>query len=143
MKKISLEVTKQEALARFLKVDPSEVGESGSDDDSFQYKWDEEYLVLTDDEADGRAKSYILDSAWAFTKSFLDAHSDIIAEMDGKTWEAITSRCESSNAAVLAMIPDKDHFVDDAILADGRGHFLASYDSEENEQDGFYIYRIN
>jgi hypothetical protein len=34
-------------------------------------------------------------------------------------------------------------FVEEAVSADGRGHFLSSYDGEENEQDGFYIYRIN
>lgn len=34
-----------------------------------------------------------------------------------------------------------------AIRADGRGHFMSSYDGEENEEivegETFYIYRIN
>jgi hypothetical protein len=34
-------------------------------------------------------------------------------------------------------------FADEAISADGRGHFLSGYDGNENEQDGFYIYRTN
>ena len=40
-----------------------------------------------------------------------------------------------------------DSFVEAAISADGRGHFLARYDSEEREFNNgrmtFYIYRIN
>jgi hypothetical protein len=38
-------------------------------------------------------------------------------------------------------------FFKDAILADGRGHFLSSYDGEETEikvgKTWFYIYRQN
>jgi hypothetical protein len=29
----------------------------------------------------------------------------------------------------------------DAISTDGRGHFISSYDGEENEQGDYYIYR--
>lgn len=29
------------------------------------------------------------------------------------------------------------------INADGRGHFISYYDGNENEQNGFFIYRLN
>jgi hypothetical protein len=43
------------------------------------------------------------------------------------------------------MIKDMDDFVDDAIGADGRGHFLSHYDGNEVEdrESGLYIYRTN
>jgi hypothetical protein len=43
------------------------------------------------------------------------------------------------------MIDDLDHFIEDAIRADGRGHFLSRYNGEENEETvggvTYYIYR--
>ena len=40
-----------------------------------------------------------------------------------------------------------DEFIEDAISADGRGHFLSSYDSEEVEIDiddeTYFAYRLN
>lgn len=128
------------ALAKFLEIDPNDLTEEC--DDSFSLGHNE-YLILTDDEADERAKDYILDSVWAFNKSFLNAHSKIINELDEKTFRVMQEKCEGINEAFKKMIDDIDHFVDDAIACDGRGHFLAGYDFEENEQDGFYIYRTN
>jgi hypothetical protein len=107
----------------------------------------DEYLVLTDSEADEAAKQYILDSVWAFNASFLAAHLK-----DGIDQEVIESiqknnRCEDNNKAILSLIEDVDHFVDDAIKSDGRGHFLSSYDGEEHEikigKTWFFIYRNN
>jgi hypothetical protein len=62
--------------------------------------------------------------------------------------EAIQSKkCEGANNAILSIIEKTDGgidgFVEEAISADGRGHFLSSYDGDENEKDGFFIYRIN
>jgi hypothetical protein len=51
--------------------------------------------------------------------------------------------CENANGLVRALIDDMDEFIEDAINADGRGHFIAYYDGVENEQDGFYIYRVS
>lgn len=138
-------LTKAEALLKHLDDDSltiDDIEQSSYDADLYEVG-KEEYLVLTDEEADKRAAEQIKDSAWAFNKSFLDGHSEAIAAFDGKTWEAVTARCESANDAVLKLIDDVDHFVDDAIAADGRGHFLSGYDGDENEQDGFYIYRTN
>jgi hypothetical protein len=103
-----------------------------------------EYSVMTDAEADAAAREYILDSAWAFNHSFLCAHSKAIDAIPEKAYTEIAGKlCEGFNPAVLAMIDDKDHFVNEAIKADGRGHFLSQYDSEESEEGDFYIYRTN
>ena len=57
--------------------------------------------------------------------------------------KAQASECENLNGLVYALIDDFDDFVESAVMADGRGHFLARYDGIENEQDGFYIYRVD
>ena len=129
-----------EALAEFLGAEPSEI--DGSDEPSFTFGR-EEYLVLTDNQADAHAREYITNSAWAFTKSFLDSHSEAINELDEKSFRGLQEGCEGSNKAILKMIDDVDHFVSDAISSDGRGHFLSGYDGEENEEGDYFIYRIN
>jgi hypothetical protein len=97
----------------------------------------ESYMVLTDEEADEKVKEYIKDSVWAFNSSFLASHS----KADEKVFQILAEQCESSNEAVLSLIDDFDHFVDDAILSDGRGHFLASYNGAEEEYSNYFIYR--
>lgn len=129
------EQAKVEALAKCLDI-PLEDAQSLYDDG--------DYLVLTDEEADEKAKDYILDSLWAFNHSFLRSHSEAIDAIPEKEFTAMQSKlCEGFNAAVKAMIDDLEHFVEDAIRCDGRGHFMSSYDGEELEEGGFYIYRIN
>lgn len=117
----------------------TEIDEYDEDD------YNNDYLVLTDEEADEKAKEYILDSVWAFTPSFLSSFTGF----DIEVFEAIQNngRCESNNNAILSMIDDEDDFVNDAITADGRGHFMSSYDGNENEESvngtTYFIYRIN
>lgn len=114
-----------------------------------------EYLVLTDEEADERAREYIEHSLWAFNADFILRHNLNCSSMDN--WEydaAITSikeaqsrQAENLNGLVRCLITDIDEFIEDAICEDGRGHFLASYDGFENEEtvDGitYYIYQLN
>ena len=54
-----------------------------------------------------------------------------------------SSLCESANDIVAAMVDDVEEFCNDAIIADGRGHFISWYDGEEIETENFFIYRIN
>lgn len=107
-----------------------------------------EIMVCDDEEADLRAKNYIDQSVWAFNSDFLRSH--MIAELQEHAdiiLEPLQEQCESGNEAIKAMIKDFDYFVEDAISADGRGHFLNSYDGEEYEQsdgvDTHYIYIMN
>lgn len=100
-----------------------------------------EYLVLTDKEANAKAGEYILDSLWAFNASFLQYY--LRGDLDEKTITTLQERCEDANPALLALVKNKKDLVDDAISADGRGHFLNTYDGEENEAEGYFIYRMN
>ena len=112
-----------------------------------EYIEDGDYLVYTDGEADEAAADYIKESVWAFKKSFLNFHSEAIAEIDDKSFAKLQEGGESINKALWAMIDDKEHFIKHAINADGRGHFLSPYDGEENEVkingEYYFIYRQN
>lgn len=121
-------MTKEEALTKYVGA------EGGHSDD---------YLIYTDEEAMQACKEYILDNLWAFNKSFLDGHSEVISEMDDKVFCAIQELCECANETIKRLIDDLDYCARDAIACDGRGHFLSSYDGEEIEFEGYYIYRIN
>jgi hypothetical protein len=98
-----------------------------------------------DDEQAGEALyEYIEQSVWAFRASFI-ARECNLPEAEGMI-EAAQEKCEDANDGILAMIKGTcglKSFVDSAESADGRGHFLSLYDSNENEVDGFFIYRLN
>jgi len=137
-------MNKVEALAKFLSVATFDLEYPNGNDNSDTFKSGrEEYLVLTDNEADEMAREYILNSIWAFNPSFLAAHAREGISED--IFKAIQDNncCEDNNKAIAALIEDLNHFVEDAIRADGRGHFLGNYDGEENESGDFYIYRTN
>ena len=104
---------------------------------------DEDWICLTDEEADEMARDYILESVWAFSPSFLSFHTEI----DEEIFKLLQDKCEDSNDAILRMIKDKDDFVYDAMQSDGRGHFISSYSGEEYENrinnKYYYCYRMN
>ena len=115
-----------------------------ADYDEAQNDYDSEhYLVYTDEEADEAVREDIKEMVWAFTPSFLRAHTGVTIEAIAK----IQEMCEDANEPLTAMIKDFDYFVEDAVKCDGRGHFLAQYDHEENEITfngiTYYIYRRN
>lgn len=100
----------------------------------------DEYLVLTDAEADKTASDYIAETVWAFNPAFLAGQTGL----DEDIFKALQKKSESSNTAIMKLIKahmDWQEFVEDAVNADGRGHFIASYDGKENEHGGFYIYQ--
>ena len=112
-----------------------------------------EYRVLTDEEADKAAEEYIEESLWAFNAEFILEHSKI--EVVGHEYDEIVKAfrkmqetlCESASALVKALVTDINDSIDDfvqaAVEADGRGHFISSYNGEEYESENFYIYRTN
>ena len=124
-------------------------------DEAESYIDDQDYLVLTDEQADDWVSEYIEQSVWAFTPSFLSAHTNVSEEAIKKIQELY----EGANDALAEMIKDFDDFVDDAVACDGRGHFLAGYDGVEHEvtylsvvreglcykteETRYYIYRRN
>lgn len=103
------------------------------------------YIVLTDEEAIEKAGEYIKQSLWAFNPSFLSGETGISIRM----FEALAEngKYESNNEAIESCIDDMDSFIESAISADGRGHFISSYNGQENEEtvneQVFYIYRMN
>ncbi len=105
---------------------------------------DSDYLVCTDEEADEKAAEYIKETVWAFNAGFIVDHSSLPYEAI-EMIENFQQKCEDANDTILALIDDFDDFVSDAISADGRGHFMSSYDGEENEEtvngETYYIYR--
>jgi len=139
------------ALSKYLELTKEEEKEIYYESYDIYCFGNEEYMILTDDEADEKVAEYIKDSVWAFNPSFLSSHSDI----DEGVFKLLQDKCESANEAVLKLIKDFDKFVEDAVGTDGRGHFLSSYDGEENEiglfkffcpeynNETYYIYRTN
>lgn len=109
-----------------------------------------EYLVGTDDEATEYAREQIEQSLWAFNASFLASwlkcpEESVKAVQDNE-------KCEGNNETFATWLEEVngeswlEDFADDAISADGRGHFVSNYDGNEHEftLDGttFYAYRV-
>ncbi len=141
-----MENKKLVALSLFLDAEKDEITEV--DESTFKYA-QAEYKVLTDDEADEAAKEYIKESLWAFNTSFISSHCKVSLSVHAeKALQKMQGElCDDANELVACLIEDMDEFISDAINADGRGHFVSSYDGEENEQEvegeTLYIYRTN
>lgn len=135
------------ALADFLNITAEEIQAETYRDNLFRTP-DAEYLVLTDREATAEAENDISNTLWAFRADFILEVCNLTLTSDAvKSLEAMQCKCcESCNEFIRAIIDGTcgiEYFCDDAILADGRGHFISQYNGVENEQDGFYIYRLN
>ena len=149
---------KMEALKDHL-IECGEFTAEEAEDFTYEKQWDSfcaygyEYMVLTEDEADLASREYILDSLWAFNPHFILRHTNFYSTSSVEEDEAFEDAlkelqgriCEGANPIVRALIVNLDDFVNDAIQADGRGHFIAQYDGEEIEIDGgkYYAYRMN
>lgn len=139
------EMANTDSFSNWCQANLEEVAEYDEDADN-------DYLVLTDKEADEKAAKYIKDSLWAFNAEFLAAQTDLPVEVFTAIIE--NGKCESNNDVMEQIINksgDMEEFISSAISADGRGHFMSSYDGNENEESinvegerfTFYIYRIN
>lgn len=113
-----------------------------------------EWLVLTDEEADEKTAEEIKETLWVFNGWFIIEHMSNNNDLNSYTKEHLYKSllqiqqtcCEDCNALIYAIIGGEngiDNFISDAIEADGRGHFLSYYNSEEKETENFFIYRIN
>lgn len=140
MENTHIEDERIQALANYLELDQEEAERISEDGDGVYSIGHSEYLVLDDEEADAKSREYILDSIWCFNPSFLAGHTNL----DEDDIQAIQEKLyERANNILIKQIEDIDHFVEDAINADGRGHFLAVYDHQEIEEGKYFIYRIN
>lgn len=137
------------ALAKHLSIAPEQITFNG---DYFDTEDGEEYFVFTDNEANEAAAREIKNSLWAFNADFILVCTELAAGdcCYGDVVESLQTMqnkcCESCNEFIYALIEstcELDYFIEQAIIADGRGHFISQYDGEEREENGFYIYRIN
>lgn len=118
-----------------------------TEDDIEAYSYDDtefktperDVRILTDEEADERLRAYCEETLWAFNANFL---ADYMPEgIDADEIESIRGdRCEDANPALVALVKAADEdglnrLAEDAGAADGRGHFLSSWDGEEIEFD--------
>lgn len=142
-----MENKKIKELAEFLGCNAEGIIVSNLDNRVFELG-NEEYLVITAEEAGEEVTSQIEESIWAFNAKFIldkcgiDYNESVISSL-----QEIQNRCcESCNPFFLSLIKNTcgiDSFVQEAISCDGRGHFLASYDGKENKAGCYYVYRLN
>lgn len=142
--KTKKQLSKIDALAKFLECDASEITENSDNEYSHG---NAEYLVLTDAEADEKAHEYIKDSLWAFNASFILGECGLDFSGEESLRAMQEKSCESANDFILSLVERTcglDSFVESAISADGRGHFLSQYDGNEGEAvGGYFVYRTN
>ena len=140
---------KRAALAVHLDVDADVIAVRDYDDCLFgDSNFDREYLVLTDEEATQRAIDAARDSLWSFRGAFWGCYTNLSPssiKAIGKVQEIL---CEDAGPVLAAVVGARlDEMLVDAVDVDGRGHFLAGYDGEENainhNNETFYVYRVN
>ncbi len=148
---LSDKTEKELILIDTLDIDLSEFDDINAEtyDDTTISAPDGEYRVLTANEADNAAHEYIRESIWAFNADFIITNSRVLDFDDASRAiiSAIQEQCEDGNEALLKLIDSLDDFVDRAVSADGRGHFISGYDGQEIENyyngEYYYIYRTN
>lgn len=136
-------MTKERALAEFLGVEENEVKENYGGTYSTISR--DEYLVLTDDEANEEVYKAIENSLWAFNAEFIIEITGLNSDVESLRTIQENS-CEDCNDFIKAIIDGTcgmEYFVESAIESDGRGPFISYCDGEENEQGEYFIYRIN
>ena len=141
-----MENLKIQALEKHLECEASDIKEDGI----YFYLGNQEYMILTDEEADEVVEERISNDIWAFRASFILSECGLPLELEEGIQAMQEKKCEDANDALLRMVEKTcglKSFVEAAVSADGRGHFLSGYDGEEVEVrfegETFYIYRLN
>ena len=132
------------ALARHLGADPQDITRTPYD--TYQCSKGE-FRVLTDAEADKATREEIENSLWAFNADFIAAHAQVAIPPPAQRAlrKMAEELCEDASGIFAAIIGTNfPAFVEDAIRADGRGHFLSGWDGEEIDLgEDLYAYRVN
>ena len=132
------------ALATFCDIEPEDVKADDYAPHCFKAAG-HDWLVLTEEEADNATGEYIQESVWAFNADFIADHANLPREAVDMIKGFQEAKSESANEVIASLIERGDGmkaFIEDAISADGRGHFLATYDGNENEEGDFLLYRV-
>ena len=131
-----------ESLATFLDLSIEDI-ECIDEIDNIFTIGNEDYLVLTYEEAREKTEEYIKDSLCYFSTDFIYLHS-VFYGSDNDCTDVIKAIQDKEDSSLIEdIIEDMDVFIEDAIISDGMGNFLATYDNEEHEQGDFLIYRVN
>lgn len=136
-----------EILAEFLAIELEE-GETledyieETDDNEFEAEG-KTFLVLTDEEADEKAKEHIRNDLWAFNPEFLSGYTGLPVEVFSALQEQHYEDCNETIFELVDKFGGLDKLADEAIGYDGRGHFMSSYDGQEHELGEYFIYRTN
>lgn len=161
-------MTKKELLKKFLeRVDYKNINlecsylSNSKNNDNANYfdetTTQETYLILTEEEADKKAKEEILNSLWIFNPDFLvdyinyDYNSTEEQEALILGIRTIQNNLyENANEIIKILVKDNlEDLISDAIEEDGRGAFLSMYNGEEADiidpdtKTIYYIYRID
>ena len=133
------DIKKQLALATHLDCSMSEAW--------YDLKKTNNYSVYTDSEANEVAADYIKETLWAFNANFLETYTDLDADAIKLMQEKMCEGCNSVFLSILNANGYLEQFISDAIGTDGRGHFMSTYDGDENEVtvcgETYYICRNN
>lgn len=131
------------ALVRMFDLSENDLGDIEIDENRVTVQGTE-YIAGDDSEMDEEVTEYIKDSLWAFRAEFIAGATDIPVE----AIEALCEKCESGNDGLLRIVEKTcglEYFVELAVSADGRAHFLNRYDGGEEEQSingtTYYAYR--
>ena len=126
-------------LAEYEGLDDKDDISEGYDVNVYEYGGNE-FLVLTDSQADKAVAERIEQDLWAFNANFLAEHLPI-PEIAIKAIQ--DSMYEDAAEVFRALLTQSqfDSLVEEAIMYDGRGHFLAQYDFGENEEGDYFIYK--
>ncbi len=136
--------TRIEALSEYLDVDASKITD-GYLENTFKcvnrFDPDGLYLVLYAYEAEEMTAHIIKQKLWAFNPDYLQTRTGFAKVV----FERLGELCERANEAVFELIEAscgyKD-FVEDVIITDGMGKFLAEFDRIEEEVQGLYVFRV-
>lgn len=143
-------MSKISALAKYLEVPVDELTEETYDNYGLTVisNGSKEYSIGNEEEVDNATEQNIRESLCYFNSQWIVDHLDTEIPVNAIT--AIQEKYEDGNDSlyeIISKLGDWDYFVRDSILADGRGHFMSSYDGEENEicyeGEWYFIYRIN
>jgi hypothetical protein len=144
------ERAKIEKLAKALSVEPEDIF---IDDCQSHYGLSvfgcgrAEYAFGTEQEVDEACQNYIRDSIWSFKPEFILEACSLPFGLKKAIEIFQKEECENANEPLFELVEKNCgliQFSAKAISADGRGHFLGSYDGKENEIVGadLFFYRI-